>query len=231
MLILHHRVRAFGRLGGSGLEIGALHEPAALPPAARVVYFDAITENEAQKLFPEIPPERFVKVSFKGDLDGDGLAQFGDGRFDFVIITHVLEHVANPIKAVKEVFRITKPGGHVVLAIPDREYTFDRNRENTSFEHLHDDFQNDVRVSDDSHYLDFLKSAAPHVFSEPPGNLRHHIERARERREHSHVWTSASFKEFLRKTFALLGIKAEPVVESLAEENRIECFIMWRKVS
>ncbi|MBE7538214.1 MAG: methyltransferase domain-containing protein [Opitutaceae bacterium] len=229
MTFLNHRAHAYKQLRGRGLEIGALHEPSPIPPGASVAYFDAIDQIEARRLFPEIEPGRFVPVTFKGDLDRDGLAQFSDGQFSFVIITHVIEHLSNPIKAVGEVFRITAPGGCVILAIPDKEFTFDRHREPTSFEHLQADHRNGVCESDDAHYLDFLKSAAPHVFSEPAENLQHHIRRARERREHAHVWTSSSFKDFLDRTFELLGIRATLVLESLAAENRIECFTMWRK--
>lgn len=229
MSILAHRSNGYQHLSGIGLEIGALHEPAPLPKGATVSYFDAIDENEARKLFPEIPPESFVHVSFKGDLDNDGLTQFADGQFDFVVINHVMEHLSNPIKAVREVFRITKPGGCTIIAIPDKEYTFDRHRSLTPFEHLQRDYADDVRESDDTHYLDFLRSAAPHVFKGSPDDLAHHVERARTRREHAHVWTSATFKHFLEESMRSLGIKADLLFESHAAANQIECFTAWRK--
>ncbi len=216
-------------LSGSGLEIGALHEPAVVPGDARVRYFDAMNERDAAALFREIPPERFVKVDFVGDLDSDGLGQFQDGSFDFVVINHVLEHVANPVKAVREVFRICRKGGIVIIAIPDKEFTFDRGRELTSWEHLWADYINDTRVSDDAHYESFLRSAAPHVFKEPPENLRIHIQLSRKRREHAHVWNSGSFEEFLLNCFGSLNIAADMRLKSVAPENQIEYFSVWEK--
>lgn len=229
LLPLKHRELAYAHLAGSGLEIGALHEPAKVGPACKVSYFDAVTESDAARLFPEIPSEKLVHVDYLGDLDRGGLAQFGNGSFDFVIANHVLEHVSNPIGAVRELFRIVKSDGCVLIAIPDKEYTFDRGRAPTPYAHLWQDYLNGTTESDDAHYEDFLRSAAPHIFSEPPENVRHHIARARERREHAHVWTSQTFREFLEETYARLQIPAELLFESRAIENQIEYSSVWRK--
>jgi SAM-dependent methyltransferase len=229
MVPLTHRGFGYASISGSGLEIGALHEPASIPPGARVQYFDAVSEAQAAELYPEIPRERLVRVDFVADLDNGGLGQFKDGAFDFVIINHVLEHVANPVKAVREVFRICRSGGIVVISIPDKDYTFDRGRELTTWEHLWSDYVGDVRESGDDHYEGFLRSAAPHVFKEPPENLKIHIQLSRNRREHAHVWTSETFGAFLQACFQNLGIDAVCRYRSLAQDNRIEYFSAWQK--
>lgn len=41
-----------------------------------------------------------------------------DGSFDCVLCIAVLEHVANPVEVVAELFRVTKPGGYVVASVP-----------------------------------------------------------------------------------------------------------------
>ena len=43
---------------------------------------------------------------------------FRDGAFDFVICENVLEHIAEPNDAVREVSRVTRPGGGVFLVTP-----------------------------------------------------------------------------------------------------------------
>ena len=43
---------------------------------------------------------------------------FEDGRFDVVLCNHVLEHVADDIKAMSEINRVLKPGGWAILQIP-----------------------------------------------------------------------------------------------------------------
>ncbi len=229
MVPLTHRQGGYSILSGNGLEIGALNEPAAIPVGASVQYLDALTETQAAALYAEIPGDSLVKVSFIGDLDNDGLSQFRDGAFDFVVMNHVLEHVANPVKAIREVFRICRTGGIVIIAIPDKDYTFDRGRELTPWAHLWSDYENETRVSSDDHYESFLRSAAPHVFDEPPENLRIHIQLSRNRREHAHVWNSETFERFLRDCFLALKIGANLRFCSAASENRIEYFSAWQK--
>jgi SAM-dependent methyltransferase len=43
---------------------------------------------------------------------------FADGEFDLVVCTSVLEHVADSIKAMKELRRVIRPGGRLWLEIP-----------------------------------------------------------------------------------------------------------------
>ncbi len=45
---------------------------------------------------------------------------FGDDVFDFVISSEVIEHVPDPVKAIREMHRVLKPGGTLVLTTPNR---------------------------------------------------------------------------------------------------------------
>jgi 2-polyprenyl-3-methyl-5-hydroxy-6-metoxy-1,4-benzoquinol methylase len=46
-------------------------------------------------------------------------AGFADGEFDLVILWHVLEHVQSPRAMLREVSRILKPGGTLLVAVPN----------------------------------------------------------------------------------------------------------------
>lgn len=53
---------------------------------------------------------------------------FEDESFDFILCNHVLEHIPDDTKAMKEIFRILKKGGTAILQIPQdlsRETTFE----------------------------------------------------------------------------------------------------------
>lgn len=52
---------------------------------------------------------------------------FEDDRFDVILCNHVLEHIPDDQRAMKEIFRVMKPGGWGILQVPqdvNRELTF-----------------------------------------------------------------------------------------------------------
>ena len=69
--------------------------------------------------------------------DGDDLP-FKDNTVDFVFTSHVLEHFFDPIKALKEWYRVTKTGGYIFMIVPHKERTFDKDRERTTLQELID---------------------------------------------------------------------------------------------
>ena len=75
-----------------------------------------------------------------------------DASYDFVLSCHSLEHVANPIKALKDWSRVLKQNGRLVLVLPDKEFTFDHNRPITSLAHLIEDYNNNIDESDTTHF-------------------------------------------------------------------------------
>ena len=225
-----HRTAGYAVLSGEGLEIGAFNEPAPLPNVERILYFDALDATTARKRFPEIDPARFVEVDVIGDLDQGDLAQFPRDSQDFVVCNHVIEHVANPALLVEDLFRIVRPGGHVVLTVPDKRYTFDHERPLTPLVHLWADYEAKVTMNDDPHYREFIEHVTPHVLAESPENQARHVELCRERREHAHVWDSDHFRRFVDECLTRFSIAAAPAYESVGRDNRLEYFSVWRKL-
>ena len=55
---------------------------------------------------------------------------FKDDNFDVVLCNHVLEHISDDTKAIRELYRILKPGGYGILQVPQdltRKKTFEDN--------------------------------------------------------------------------------------------------------
>lgn len=73
-------------------------------------------------------------------------------KYDFLLSSHCLEHVANPLKALKEWNRVLKPKGMLVLILPDKNFTFDKKRPYTSFDHLVADYDLRIDEHDDNHF-------------------------------------------------------------------------------
>lgn len=225
-----HRNRAYQMLEGRGLEVGALHCPARIPSRCEIQYCDAHSKEESIKLFPEIEASLLVDVDYIVNLDEDRISEKVMPPYDFAVMNHVIEHVANPIMVVEQLFKVVRPGGKLIISAPDKDYTFDKPRQLTPFSHLLDEYKSCVSRVEDDHYLDFIRHTAPDIFnSENPELLAAALKSVRDRREHAHVWDSESFLDFLGKTMDHLEIEAEIKFVSKASANNIECFVVLEK--
>jgi SAM-dependent methyltransferase len=84
------------------------------------------------------------------------LKDIADGTYDFVISSNCLEHVANPLKALKEWLRILKQDGSILLVLPNKKYFFDHKRQVALFSHLLEDLKNDTKEDDLTHLDEIL---------------------------------------------------------------------------
>lgn len=133
-----------------------------------------------------------------------------------------------PIRnTVGELFRIVKLGGHVVIACPDKCYTFDRNRALTPLLHLVREFQDEVDHVTDDHYLDFLAGVHPDQVTLPDDEVAAHLANVRSRREHAHVWDSNAFHAFMVATLSLFNENVTCMYESFGHQNHLEYFSVW----
>jgi SAM-dependent methyltransferase len=80
---------------------------------------------------------------------------FHDHSLDYVVASHVLEHVANPVAALAEWYRVVRPGGILYLVVPHRRCTWDHPRPLTPVDHLLDDFSHRTTACDPTHIDEF----------------------------------------------------------------------------
>jgi SAM-dependent methyltransferase len=119
------------------------------------------------------------------------LSQIPTARYDFLLSSNCLEHVANPIKALTEWKRVIKAGGALILVLPKKESNFDHRRPVTKFEHLLDDFNRDTGEDDLTH-LDEILALHDLKMDPPAGDLDHFKQRSlknfHNRTLHHHVF-------------------------------------------
>lgn len=182
-------------LVGRGIEIGAFKTPI---PGIKPFYLDR---------FPSYAGEPTL-----ADYYGDACElPFFDSSVPFVATSHVLEHVANPLLALSEWFRVTRHGGIIYMVVPDRRRTFDRMRPLTDPSHMLDDFRNRVTQADGTHVDDFTYGVDWAVFSPstPPGQEKEARDRLAstyhasvgaglEINIHFHTFESRSLAELIR---------------------------------
>lgn len=134
--------------------------------------------------------------------EGNDLAQISNDTYDFVLSCHNLEHFANPLKALEEWKRITKNGGYLILVLPNKERTFDHNRQTTSLSHLLDDLHNKTTENDETHFEEVI---ALHDIGMDAGvstteELRTRVYKNIENRcVHHHVFDYSLTKQMLEK--------------------------------
>ena len=147
-----------------GIEIGgpSLFFDVSLPIYKAVGSLDGL--NFARKTIWEGEIDESMDFSYRkrrlgSQVIGEGsdLSNVEAHSYDFVLSCHSLEHVANPLKALREWKRILKPGGFLILAVPNKESIFDHNRPTTTFSHLVADEQSNVDETDLTHLQEILE--------------------------------------------------------------------------
>jgi SAM-dependent methyltransferase len=84
-------------------------------------------EPVLRKRLARLPEVRYVSGDLTGEFGPERIdvtqLEFADASFDAVICNHVLEHVPDDRRAMREIARVLKPGGWAVLQVPDVEAT------------------------------------------------------------------------------------------------------------
>lgn len=55
------------------------------------------------------------------DGDANEITRFVSKKYDFVFSSHALEHMRDPVRALREWFELLKPGGHLIVLVPDED--------------------------------------------------------------------------------------------------------------
>ena len=95
------------------------------------------------------------------------LTMVADESYDFVLSSHCLEHLADPLGALMEWMRVLRPTGALALVVPHKDATFDHRRPITNLQHLIDDRDRRTAEDDETHLDEVLRltdlSLAPGV--------------------------------------------------------------------
>jgi predicted SAM-dependent methyltransferase len=200
---------------GHGIEIGALQDPQWLPAAAKARYVDAAPTAELRRKYPRKATRHLVQVDVVDD--GERLASLATDSQDFVVANHFLEHCEDVVLTVSNLLRVVRPGGVVYLSVPDKRFTFDRDRSPTTVEHVLADHRDGPAISRRSHYEEVVR-CAEHVQGATAVAARVDELMVQDYRIHFHSWDQVGFLELLVALQRTAGI-AFDVLEFVQNEH------------
>jgi len=88
--------------------------------------------------------------------DATNLNLVRDASYECLLASHCLEHVANPMRAMKEWERVLSEDGFLLLILPHKDGIFDWRRPATSLSHMREDFDNSIEEDDLTHLPEIL---------------------------------------------------------------------------
>jgi 2-polyprenyl-3-methyl-5-hydroxy-6-metoxy-1,4-benzoquinol methylase len=105
--------RRYGRRGARLLEIGSGMGHLIGQLADTFETYGIDINHWAVKKSEDVARESHLQTASAQELP------FADGCFNVVIIKHIVEHLPDPEKAIREIGRVTEAGGTLILATPN----------------------------------------------------------------------------------------------------------------
>lgn len=173
-----------------GVEIGALCSPLVRrSDTAEVIYVDHADTRclrEKYKTDPHVDIDRIVDVN--AVWGKNTLHEAIRGRYvDYVVASHVVEHVPDLVTWLRELAAVLKPTGEVRLAVPDRRFTFDYFRRESGLPEVLTSYIERARVPQPYSLLDYCLNAVDVDLREA---WQKGIDGSTPRRRH-HTWEGA----------------------------------------
>jgi hypothetical protein len=148
-----------------GLEIGPLASPRVRKDEGPVLYVDHASAAELKEKYATDAGmqgrlDEIVDVDYVlGKSTTISEATGKDAPFDYVIASHVIEHIPDTIGWLDDLTHVLRVGGILSLVIPDKRYCFDINRSPTEISDLVDGNLRHLRQPSFRQAFDFYSKA------------------------------------------------------------------------
>ena len=197
---------------GEGIEIGGLHSRLQVDAKVKNLdYLDTKTLKEQYKNDKNINLNDLWEVDIVS-LAWD-LSEIESNSLDFVMSSHVLEHLPNPGVAIQEWIRAVKPGGTVFFIVPDMRFTFDKDRSLTDIDILLEKHKSRTQKVPYDTYEEFSILTNGKVGKTKREITKESIQRMYDEQAniHVHTFTEESIKDFCNILSQTLGFKTKVV--------------------
>ncbi len=212
-------------LHGRGIEIGALWRRFPVPRGARVFYVDRISDRDLQQHYAEVS-----RPLISPDVVADAVhLPFASQSLDFIIASHVLEHLPFPLDALAHWHDALRPGGVLLLKIPDKRHTFDRPRERTPLRHLIDEQFNSAAFDRRAHFAEWTEKVIGRAPGTPEFEWQLQELLDADYSIHYHAWIDDDIRELAQYTRRTMQLDWDPVIFWRAHFYRKECVLLLRR--
>lgn len=188
-------------LRGRGIEIGALWRKFPIKSGLKIWYVDRYDSDGLGAHYTDLG-----RSVVKPDLVADASQlPFADGTLNFIIASHLLEHLQFPLAALQRWYELLAAGGVLLLRVPDKRFTFDSKRARTPLAHVISEDAHPADFDKRAHFLDFVEHIGRPTSGQP--SVAAEVERLMQMDYsiHYHVWTSEDVEEILE--YMRVGLK------------------------
>jgi predicted SAM-dependent methyltransferase len=178
---------------------------------------------DLRRHYPELPAKKLVRVDIVDE--GETLSSQDDESADFIVANHFIEHTQDPIGTLSNHMRVLRRDGVLYLAVPDRRYTFDSDRQPTSLEHVIRDHHDGPSWSRPIHQEEWAELVEKVPAGDVPDRVR--VLEQTDYSIHFHVWSPPEFIALLEHARRAEGVPFE--IEAL-HTNEHEFIVILRRV-
>jgi SAM-dependent methyltransferase len=118
--------------------------------SARTIWTGDVPEGKSFQYHPRKPCGNQIFC------EATELKPIKDSAYECLLASHCLEHVANPLRALREWKRVLRQDGVLLLILPHKDGTFDWKRPTTSLAHMIEDFRTGTGEDDLTHLPEIL---------------------------------------------------------------------------
>jgi SAM-dependent methyltransferase len=232
----------------AGIEIGALDRPLVHRREGQVIYVDHAATATLRQKYAEDPNVNAAKIVDVDAVWGDcSMLEAVGRRADYVVASHVIEHVPDLIGWLAEIHDVLVSAGQLRLAVPDRRFTFDYLRQESRLSDILDAWLAGARKPLPHAILDHALSAAVaidaaeawqgrvtdpaprYTFDAALALARDAAENGTYHDVHCWVFTPASFHQLMRRLAEaeLLGFSCTRLIRT--EPGDSEFFVHLRR--
>ena len=140
-----------------------------------------------------------------------------------------MEHLPFPLEALRRWYDVLRPGGVLLLKIPDKRYTFDLRRQRIPLQHLVAEDRARATFDKRAHFEDWVEN----VMDRPratPGFVRDLDQLLQaDYSIHYHVWTDQDVRELVEYTRTAFHLDWHVLVFWNAHFYRKECVVMLQR--